>query len=365
MDHFKILKRAWEIVWKYRALWLVGLLLVLVGGGVSAGLRGSFPSGGGSGSGGSGSGGDGGGLQGPQVDWEQVMPILVIVGLVVLAIILVSIVFSLIKLVLRFMARSALIEMVNGYEEREEKLGFWAALRSSWKRSTLNLFLTHFLLTLPMFLLGLTIALVVMAVVLLIIVMIVPAAMSGTPGAAAPLILIAVLGFILIVVVSVVLGVVGLVLNAVISLIREIADRLCILNGQTPIQAIKEAIALIRRNLSPAALQYLLMWGLSIAWGIVLAIFNLPLVFVALFIAGPLALAVGGLVGLIGGVGGGILSGILVFIPTLIVIVALPNIILETFATVYHSTAWTLAFRELCALDEGPAMQSVEFKIAD
>jgi hypothetical protein len=43
--------------------------------------------------------------------------------------------------------------------------------------------------------------------------------------------------------------------------------------------------------------------------------------------------------------------GSLIFAPILIAIVALPNILLGTLATVYHSTVWTLAYRELRTLD--------------
>ena len=33
MDHIKILKSAWYILWSYRALWVFGLILALAGAG--------------------------------------------------------------------------------------------------------------------------------------------------------------------------------------------------------------------------------------------------------------------------------------------------------------------------------------------
>ena len=35
MDHIKVLKRAWEIIWRYRALWIFGIILALTTGGRS------------------------------------------------------------------------------------------------------------------------------------------------------------------------------------------------------------------------------------------------------------------------------------------------------------------------------------------
>jgi len=29
MDHMKVLKRAWQILWHYRALWIFGIILAL------------------------------------------------------------------------------------------------------------------------------------------------------------------------------------------------------------------------------------------------------------------------------------------------------------------------------------------------
>ena len=37
LDPIKILQRAWHIVWNYRTLWIFGLILALVAGGLSSG----------------------------------------------------------------------------------------------------------------------------------------------------------------------------------------------------------------------------------------------------------------------------------------------------------------------------------------
>jgi hypothetical protein len=32
MDHIKVLKRAWEITWRYRVLWIFGIILASASG---------------------------------------------------------------------------------------------------------------------------------------------------------------------------------------------------------------------------------------------------------------------------------------------------------------------------------------------
>ena len=35
MDHAKVLKRAWEILWRYRVLWIFGVIVALTAAGAS------------------------------------------------------------------------------------------------------------------------------------------------------------------------------------------------------------------------------------------------------------------------------------------------------------------------------------------
>jgi hypothetical protein len=116
--------------------------------------------------------------------------------------------------------------------------------------------------------------------------------------------------------------------------------------------AIREGWGLIRRNLGATALQWLLLVGLGIAWGIALIPVNLALVFLALLISGIPALAVGGLSALLFGWPVALIMGGVMFIPAFILLVGLPNLALNTLATVFQSTVWTLTYRELLATDE-------------
>jgi hypothetical protein len=144
---------------------------------------------------------------------------------------------------------------------------------------------------------------------------------------------------------------VSIVLRIIVGPVLEIAYRVCVLEELGPVQAIRSALGLIRRQLGPAALQWLLLVGLGIAWSIVLIPVNLLLVMLALFVAGLPGLLFGGLAALIAGWPWGLGIGALAFVPIFILIVALPNLALTTVATVFYSTTWTLTYRELWVLD--------------
>jgi hypothetical protein len=341
MDHLQILKRAWNVTWKYRALWLVGLLLVLAGGGVGSGFGSGAPGSGGASSGG---GGGGGGVpfEGPEGipdlsgAWEKVAPIVITVAIVVAGIILLVILLSLVAVFVRYVTRVSLIQMVQGYEETGEEIGFRRGLRLGWSRSAFHLFLINLIVNLPL----------TVGILLLIGALAVPIILVVRTG-------LAILPVILMVLLLIPVILLGVLIRIVAVPIIELAFRACVIDGLGAWQAIVEAFGLIRRNLGPAALQWLLLVGLGIAWGIALFVVNLPLVFFALLVAGLPGAAVGGIVTLLSSWPWGLGLGLLIFIPVFILVVALPNIALTTLATVYYSTTWTLTYRELRVIDAG------------
>jgi hypothetical protein len=349
MDHFQILKRAWQIVWKYRALWWVGLLLVLAGGGLGSGFGSGAPGSSGGGSGGGGPdwspyGGPGGFRSIPEL-WAAVVPALVAIVAVIVLLFLLAVVIGIVMAVVRYVTRTALIHMVQGYEETGEEIGFKRAMGLGWSRAAFRLFLMNWMVGLPLFLF-----------MMLLIMPLIGFSVWSFAAAGGPRIVLGIL-FSLLLIPASLLGI-GLII--VVRPILEVAYRRCVLEDLGPWEAFREAWMLIRRHLGPAALQWLLLVGLRIAWGIVLIPINLLLVFLALFVSGLPALLVGGLAAAIADWPWGLGLGLLVFVPTFIVLVAVPNIALSIFATVYHSTAWTLTYRELMALDRGVPESTAE-----
>lgn len=338
MDQIKILKRAFRISWEYRALWLVGLLLVLVGGGV-AGLSGGPP--------GNPSGSpevSGGGEewrdvpnQWPQV-WSVIGPILLAAGIVILLIVAFAVVIGLARVVVRYITWTSLIRMVNQYEETGEELSVGSGLKLGWSGASFQLFLVSLILKLP--------------IALLMVVLIVPAialaVISFIDGSGASI----VLGVILILAL-IPIGMLGAVLGIVVGPWIQIAYRACAIEGLGAWQGVRCAFGLIRRHLGATALQWLLLVGMGIAWRIALIPANLLLVVLAFLVGGIPGGMAGGIGALIGGWPWGVGLGLLLFLPLFILVVALPNLALNSAATVYHSTVWTLTYRELKAIDVG------------
>jgi hypothetical protein len=347
MDHLRVLKRALYISWKYRALWLVGLLLVLAGGGV---MRGGFGGGppGGAGSGGPGGGGPYGGPgRTPDTSelWTTIVPILVGVALLITILAFVAIAIAIVSAIVRYVTRTSLIQMVQSYEETEESVGFWAGLRLGWSRSALNLFLINVVFRLPLALL-----------IVLLILPLVGLGMTSLMSRSGPGIGLGVLSFLLIIPVALI----GIAIRALLAPILEVMHRACVIEGLGVWESIREGWGLVRRNLTPTALQWLLLVGLGIGWRIVLIPINIALVFLAIVVGVLPAFLLGGLAASVAEWPLGLVVGMLVFIPTLILIIAVPNILLTTFATVYYSTAWTLTYREVVEIDERSAVAPEE-----
>jgi hypothetical protein len=346
MDHFKILKRAWQIVTQYHALLWIGIVLVLVGGAVGAGSGFNAPNGSSSAWRTSTSEmrppfGDMHGMD-EMPTWPEVRawvaPVLAVVIIVVAVLVLLGIVIGLVKLVLRWMTRSSLIQMVQRYEETGEKVRFGAGFKMGWSRSALRLFLLELML-------GLLVGLPMIALIVPLVVIAVAAFAASTPQV--------VLGLVASLAV-IPIALVGIVAGIVLSPIRQLAYRAVVIEDLGPWQAFKRTLGLVRRHLGPTALQWLILIGLGIAWWLVRIVVGVVLG-IGILVLGVLpALLVGGLIGWLVNVPLGIILGVLILLPIALIVAAVPNLALNTLAVVYHSTVWTLTYRELLVLDEAP-----------
>jgi hypothetical protein len=135
-----------------------------------------------------------------------------------------------------------------------------------------------------------------------------------------------------------------------LDVIAELAYRACVLEERGAWESIAEAMGLIRRNLGATALQWVLLAGLGIAWRILRIPVTLLLGILALIIVGIPTLLAGGIAALLSGPWGLVVAA-LVFVPTFVLLIVLPNLALTALATVFHSTTWTLTYRELHAID--------------
>jgi hypothetical protein len=361
MDPVKILKRAWHILWSYRALWVFGLILALTAAGSS----------GGSGNNGVRFSGDGNNqrYQAPLPEnwreeigkafseagrelgrvFEQGLPALGISKGELTALIWIVVVFVLIMMVIgivmaiaRYVSETAVIRMVDEYEVTDTKMGIRQGFRIGWSRTSWRLFLINLIINIPVFLL-----LVVMGIAGFMIYSMV----AGRSDNFAVAGIVSVIGVVFLAIFVVV------ILSIFLHLLRHFFWRVCALEDVGVGESLRRGFAMVRENWKNVGLMWLIMIGLGIAWvlvSIIAVILTIPVVLITSVI-GAVVAAIPGLmlVGLFSTFLNGylpwIVGGIFV-LPLFFTIAFSPWVLLTAWQQVYTSTVWTLTYRELKAL---------------
>ena len=349
MKHAQILKRAWTILWSYKALWIFGIILALTTASMPRNqlswsandrqqpprdmefspdepfwpqMREEFQS----------------GMEDAfdelgrildsrnpdRLERNVLTAILVFVG--------VMLVLGLIGTVLRYIAETALIRMVDHFEETAEKLQAREGWRLGWSREAWRLFLVDLVVFLPAFVLG---AIAFGTAIVPII-----AFSSGMP-ARGVLGLVASIGLILLFILF------ALVLGALVSLVKPVVFRKIVLEEQGVFDGIKAGWQMFREAWKQYGLLWLILTGINLIWPLVMFPFFL--------VAGGIGLLLGGGVTFLTGgqaIESGdpsmiwsIVAGAILFLVVLVVPLAFLSGLRETF----QSTSWTLAYRELKA----------------
>jgi len=330
MDHLKVLKQAWETTWRYRALWVFGIILALTtGGGVNRGTS-SF---------------NGEGFSpGREFHIEEIPPevlsTLIAIGIGLACVIVILIIATAIA---RYVAETALIRMVDDYEETGEKRSVRQGFRMGWSRTAFRLFMINLLTGLP----------TTLAFILLFALAAAPLLLWATKSKALGIIgTIATVGlFFLVLFLAIVVG-------AVLSLLRKFFWRACALEELGVIESIRQGFGVVRQHWKDVLVMWLIMVGVRIGWAIaiiVMTIVLLPAIILLIIVGGVLgglpALLIGGLASLfLEGAVPWILAAV-VGIPIFILVVAVPWLFLGGLMEVFKSNTWTLTYRELRALE--------------
>ena len=342
MDHLRVLKRALEVTWRYRTLWVFGAILALVTAG----------------------GGGGGGGQGSRysIRGEDLWPerggflfrdvpahivstaIGVGVGLVCLAAILLVA-----GMVARYVAETSLIRMVDEHENTGQKRTVREGFRLGWSHTAFRLFLLDLVVNLP----------VAAAFLVLFLLALAPLLLWATENRTA-----AIVGMVVSVGLILLLIPLAIVVGVAVSLLMRFFRRACALEQRGVIESVRRGYALARRGLNDVLIMALLMLGLGIAYAIV----AIPLGVLIVMIGGVLAALPGILVGWLASLAtrGAIpwILGAAVGIPIFVLTVAVPMLFVGGLAEVYQSTVWTLTYRELRALEitEPPQLDTASSK---
>jgi hypothetical protein len=369
MNIQKILQRSWQIVWQYRALWILGMILALTAANTiyfgnrqdiqdqPQNLKIKFtdtftinlP-------------GDGLTIDLTVPEGERVifsdgtterdlrfltdltneirLSDIMAIGIEILILL---VLISLISTIARYVAETAVIRMVSETEETGKLLTLRQGFSMGWSVRAVRLFLIDLLV-------GLVIGGIVAFVLSLSI---------------GPIILVESLGFFPILLTA--FGVLGLliftglllaVISALLSLIMQTVRRACVIDNMGVFASIGTGITMLRHHLKDVGIAWLIWIGIRILWApvsLMVALILLPVLLVFL-LAGvvvgvvPAALAAGIASPFVNGVTPWII-GVIAGLPIFILVMILPLLFVGGWVEIYKSNLWTLTYRELIVME--------------
>jgi hypothetical protein len=359
IDIKNILKRSWLILWNYKILWIFGVLLVLATG----------TSGGNSGSSYQFSGSD---YDRPFVDqnrywtgpeWEEakawleenISPMIdhperfistfiwIGVGLF-LFILLLSVIFS----IVRYVSETAILRMVDQYEQDGTKMKFKQGWKLGWTKRAFRLWVIDLIISLPI--------LILVACLLGVGIYF---SVSWVQGMERPEIggMLALIGFLLILLLGFSLVMIFL------GLLRQFFARFAVLDETKVGESFRQGWMLFKHQWKSASLLWLVMLGIGIGFSIVSLIlfFLLIPVYIVLLIPGVIVAAIPGLIafGISSLFTGSILSAIIggvIALPFLFTVLFSPLYLISAWYKVFDSSVWTLTYRELKVLERQPVV---------
>ena len=370
LDVKKILKRSWHILWNYRTLWIFGFILALAVGGNNFGNNSRY------------SANDGQRDQGDGIhtsgDWEDLQgdtfteklndafsrigegiaqlraeyPVEFQMGIALAITFFVTVlILSVVMAILRYVAETATIRMVDEYEQTGVKVGFRQGWKYGWSRASWRLFFINFVVHLP--------SLFMFVLVVLVGWWIISAALTGVESALVTS-FIAGIGLIFL------FGFITTILMIVLYLVRDFAWRISVLEDKGALESLSLATALVKRNWKNAGLMWLVVIGLNIAWAIAFVILMFPLLAVSIITAvgGLLAailptLATAGIASLLSAPGYWPWAfAAIIGLPLFFVVTFSPILLVSGWAQIFQSSTWTLTYRELKAIETVPPVVS-------
>jgi hypothetical protein len=232
----------------------------------------------------------------------------------------------------RYVAETALIRLVDEYQEAGERRGVWQGVKMGWSRSAWRLFLIDLLVDIV----GVLASLLLFAVILAPL----PLWVRGGEGVIFTFAFLTGSLFFL----AIALVIVG---STALSLLKRFARRASALDGLGALAAIGRGYRIVRGHLKDAGLTWLITVAVRWGWRLALVPVVLGLVGVALLAGSLPALLTGGLTSLVTSGDLPVFLALGVGIPIFIVVLVAPLALLGGLREVFLSALWTLAYREL------------------
>ena len=349
MNHKGILKRSWQILWNYKALWIFGFILAIST--ASGGSSNTASSSSNSSSSYSSPSNEQPPMLGESWDegWEEftqefeplfkeVIPAEIVTAAITLAVLLGCVIFILIiiTMVFRYMSETALIQMVDRYEETDEKVRIRDGFRLGFSRTAWKVFLVDLVINLPLFIIGITIVALVMLPLLLLL--------TDSPIAS-------ILGAVTAIGLFFLALFVGFFVFAVVSLFKHFFRRAVAIEGLGIFEGIRSGFQLVRKNLVNVGLMWLITAGINIVFTIVLIPTAILIFIISGLLGGAIGLAIGGLMSLVSQGALPIVVGVMAGLPIFIILMVIPLGFLDGLRETYMSSVWTLTYREARALE--------------
>lgn len=345
MNHKDILKRSWQILWNYKALWIFGFILAITTASGSSSNAANSASNSSQGS------------QHPPAYWgesfedgwedaaqeleqlfTEVIPAAIVTTVVTIAVLVgcVIVILIIITIIFRYMSETALIRMVDKYEETGEKLSIREGFRAGFSRTAWKVFLADLVINLPLIILGIFMLIMILAPLFLLL---------TASEAAGILGVVATIGLFFI-------GIfLAIILFAVVSLFKHFFRRAVAIEGLGVIEGIRYGYHLVRKNLVNVGLMWLITLGINIGFTIFLIPVALLVLVISAVFSGAIGLAVGGLMGLMIDGTLPIAVGLMTGIPIFIIMIVIPLGFIDGLRETYMSSTWTLTYREARALE--------------
>lgn len=360
MKHKEILTRAWKILWNYKVLWVFGIILAL-----TTSSSPDFNFSGNNNNNNSDFGSDfsleaGDDLQQEFSDfveemvesgeaffaenipteWAQAaLTIGIVVGCLILVMVIVGTIF-------RYVSETSLIKMVDENEDNGKKYGIRAGFRLGFSRPAWRLFLINLVIDIP----------TTIALLLLFAIAVSPFFLWMTDNTSLAIVgTVAGIGMFFLVVLL------TIVVVAALSLLKRFFFRVCVLEGEGVIPAIKRGFQIVRENFKDVALMWLIMVGITLGFGLAMIPVGIVFFLISAFAGGLLGLSVGGVTSMFAGDMESIVAGVVAGAPIFLLLLIVPIAFLEGLKETYLSTAWTLSYREVLALEQlEPVVQADE-----
>jgi len=347
MKHMQVLKRAWQILWNYRTLWVFGVILALTTAGGGSYQSNQFRA------------DDTTSFKFnteepilPQVNkaakegFELAMGEIDLVlseeyedqlaqAFLKAAIWFVGVIIfmGIVGTVFRYISEISLIKMVDEFEDSGERKSVREGFKLGWSGEAWRIFLVDLIIELPF----------IAATLLLVGLILVPVLVwSGDNTASSLVSLLTSIGL------AMLLGLALLAVRAALAVVKPLIRREIALNGVSVGAGMGKGLKLARKYWKETGLMWLILFGIDVVWPIVM----IPLALLSVVLAGGLgvgtALLIGGEAFTTGdpSMVWAIFIGLGLFITVLMIPIGFVNGLKETF----QSSSWTLTYREIKAL---------------